>query len=126
MQYTVERLDAAVRSLEEQATRDYLTAVYNRRAAEERLAEDIERARRGGGTFSLALFDLDGLKSINDKHGHRAGDDCLLHFAGALERNVRAGDWISRWGGDEFVVGMWSTRREWQSTGLPLDASPRT
>ena len=110
VQYTVERLDAAARSLEEQATRDYLTGVYNRRAAEERLADDVERARRGGGTLSLALFDFDGLKSINDEHGHRAGDDCLVHFARVLERNLRAGDWISRWGGDEFVVGMWSTR----------------
>jgi diguanylate cyclase (GGDEF)-like protein len=110
VQYTVERLDAAARSLEELATRDYLTGVYNRRAAEERLASDVERARRGGGMLSLALFDLDGLKSINDEYGHRAGDDCLVHFARVLERNLQAGDWISRWGGDEFVVGMWSTR----------------
>jgi diguanylate cyclase (GGDEF)-like protein len=108
VQYTVERLDAAARSLEEQATRDYLTGAYNRRAGEERLSADIERARRGGGTLSLALFDLDGFKSINDQRGHRAGDDCLVHFAEVLERNLRAGDWISRWGGDEFVVGMWS------------------
>ena len=107
VQYTVERLDAAARSLEEQATRDYLTGAYNRRAAEERLVDDVQRARRGGGTLSLALFDLDRFKSINDERGHRVGDDCLVHFAGVLERNLRAGDWISRWGGDEFVVGMW-------------------
>jgi diguanylate cyclase (GGDEF)-like protein len=110
VQYTVERLDAAARSLEEQATRDFLTGAYNRRAAEEHLASDVERARRGGGTLILALFDIDGLKSINDEHGHRAGDDCLVRFAEVLERNLRAGDWISRWGGDEFVVGMWSTQ----------------
>jgi diguanylate cyclase (GGDEF)-like protein len=110
VQYTVERLDAAARSLEELATRDYLTGVYNRRAAEERFASDVERARCGGGTLSLALFDLDGLKSLNDERRHRAGDDCLIHFARVLERNLQAGDWISRWGGDEFVVGMWSTR----------------
>jgi diguanylate cyclase (GGDEF)-like protein len=112
VQYTVERLDAAARSLEEQATRDHLTGAYNRRAAEERLAGDAERARRGGGAFALALFDLDGLKSINDERGHRAGDDCLIHFAEVLERNLRAGDWISRWGGDEFVVVMWSAQDE--------------
>lgn len=110
VQYTVERLDAAARSLEEQATRDYLTGAYNRRAAEERLAGDVERARRGGGTLSVALFDLDGFKPINDERSHRAGDDCLIHFAKVLERNLRAGDWISRWGGDEFVVGLWSTQ----------------
>src|SRR5215211_6129664 len=59
VQYTIERLDTAVRSLEELATRDHLTGAYNRRAAEERLAEDLKRAERGGGTLSLALFDLD-------------------------------------------------------------------
>jgi diguanylate cyclase (GGDEF)-like protein len=110
VQYTVERLDTAVRSLEEQASRDYLTGAYNRRAAEERLADDVDRSGRGGGALSLALFDLDGLKSINDEYGHRAGDACLIHFAEVLERNLRAGDWISRWGGDEFVVGMWGTQ----------------
>src|SRR5215211_3106937 len=104
VQYTVERLDTAVRSLEELATRDHLTGAYNRRAAEERLAEDLKRAERGGGTLSLALFDLDRFKSINDEHGHRAGDACLVHFAQTLDRNLRAGGWVARWGGDEFVV----------------------
>jgi diguanylate cyclase (GGDEF)-like protein len=110
VQYTVERLDAAVRSLAELAARDHLTGTYNRRAAEERLAEDVKRAERGVGTLSLALFDLDHLKSINDEYGHRAGDTCVVHFAEVLTRNLRAGDWVARWGGDEFVVGMWNTQ----------------
>ena len=110
VQYTIERLDNAVRSLEELATRDYLTGTYNRRAAEERLTEDLKRAERGGGTLSLTLFDLDHLKSINDEHGHHAGDACVLGFAEVLGRNVRAGDWVARWGGDEFVVGMWNAQ----------------
>ena len=112
VQYTVERLDAAVRSLGELALRDHLTGAYNRRAAEERLAEDLERVERGGGMLSLALFDLDHLKSINDEHGHRAGDACVIRFAEVLERNLRAGDWVARWGGDEFVVGMWNTQEQ--------------
>lgn len=110
VQYTIERLDEAVRSLGELATRDHLTGTYNRRAAEERLAEDVKRAERGGGVFSVALLDLDQLKPINDAHGHRAGDVCVVHFAEVLDRNLRAGDWIARWGGDEFVVGMWNTQ----------------
>ena len=109
VQYTIERLDKAVRSLGELATRDHLTGTYNRRAAEERLAEDIKRAERGGA-LSLTLLDLDQLKPVNDAHGHRAGDACVVHFAEVLGRNLRAGDWIARWGGDEFVVGMWNTQ----------------
>jgi diguanylate cyclase (GGDEF)-like protein len=110
VQYTIERLDKAVRSLEELATRDHLTGTYNRRAADERLGEDVKRAERGGGALSLTLLDLDQLKPINDANGHRAGDACVVHFAEVLSRNVRAGDWIARWGGDEFVVGMWNTQ----------------
>jgi len=120
VQYTVERLHAAVRSLEDEATRDHLTGAYNRRAAEERLAGDVERARRGGGALSLAVLDLDGLKPVNDRHGHRAGDACLIRFAEVLERNLRAGDWISRRGGDEFVVGMWNAYEE-QTSELALE-----
>ena len=105
VQYAIERLDAAMRSLDELAGSDHLTGLYNRRAAEERLAEDIARARRGTGTPALALLDLDNLKSVNDEHGHHTGDACLIHFAEVLGRNVREGDWIARWGGDEFLVG---------------------
>jgi predicted signal transduction protein with EAL and GGDEF domain len=96
VQHTVERLDAAVRSLEGQAMRDHLTGAFNRRAAEERLAEDIKRAERGGGALSLALLDLDRLKSVNGEYSHRAGDAYLARFAEALGRNVRPGDWVAR------------------------------
>jgi diguanylate cyclase (GGDEF)-like protein len=107
VQYAVERLDATMRSLDELASSDYLTGLSNRRVAEERLREDIARARRGTGTPALALLDLDNLKSVNDERGHHAGDACLIYFAEALGRNVREGDWIARWGGDEFLVGTW-------------------
>ena len=120
VQYTVERLDGAVRSLGELATRDHLTGTYNRRAAEERLAEDVKRAERGGGTLSITLLDLDQLKPVNDAYGHRAGDACVVRFAEVLSRNVRAGDWVARWGGDEFVVGMWNTQ-EGQPTKRVLE-----
>ncbi len=120
VQYTIERLDKAVRSLGELAARDHFTGPYNRRAAEERLAEDVKRAERGGGALSLTFLDLDQLKPVNDVHGHHAGDACVVHFAEVLGRNLRAGDWIARWGGDEFVVGMWNTQ-EGQPTKRVLE-----
>ena len=112
VQYTVERLDKAMRSLEELATTDHLTGAYNRRSAEERLSQDIARAQRGGGTLTLAVLDLDQFKPVNDEYGHHAGDTCLTHFAEVLGRKVREGDWIARWGGDEFVVGIWHAQEE--------------
>lgn len=121
VQYTIERLDATLRSLGELATKDHLTSALNRRGGEERLAQDVARARRGEGAPTLAVVDLDRFKSINDRHGHHAGDACLKHFVGVLARNVREGDWIARWGGDEFVVGMWQREEEEPSGGRALE-----
>ena len=121
VQYAVERLDTAIRSLGELATQDHLTGAYNRRAAEGRLAEDIARAQRGGGKLTLALLDLDELKRINDEHGHHAGDACLIHFAQVLAHNVREGDWIARWGGDEFLVSVWHAQEEGPSAERVLE-----
>jgi diguanylate cyclase (GGDEF)-like protein len=117
----LERLDSAMRSLGELATRDHLTGVYNRRAGEAHLVKDIARAERGGGTLSLAVLDLDRLKPINDEHGHRAGDASLEYFVSVLGRSVREGDWIARWGGDEFVVGVWQAHGEETSAERVLE-----
>ena len=112
VQYVVERLDKDIRSLEEAATKDHLTGVYNRRAGEGRLASDLARVGRGEGTLTVALVDLDGLKAINDLYGHQAGDACLGHLAVTCSVNVREGDWLARWGGDEFVVVLWEEKGE--------------
>src|SRR5215218_546765 len=107
VQYAIERLD-------ELASRDHLTGLHNRRAAQERLAGDVARARRGGGTLELALVDLDELKSVNDQYGHHAGDACLIRFAEVLERNVREGDWVGRWG---VTSSLWSPGRRRRKKG---------
>jgi diguanylate cyclase (GGDEF)-like protein len=121
VQYTIGRLDAAMGSLNEQASTDHLTGLLNRRAAEGRLAEDVARAGRGGGRPELALVDIDGLKSVNDQHGHHAGDACLIRLAEALGRNAREGDWVARWGGDEFLVVTWRAEEEGTSVERVLE-----
>jgi diguanylate cyclase (GGDEF)-like protein len=107
VQQTVCGLDGVIGSLERLSAKDPLTGAYNRRACEERLAEDAARATRGEGRLALAVVDADRLKEVNDRWGHGAGDACLRHLAHALGRNIREGDWMARWGGDEFVVVFW-------------------
>ncbi len=107
VRYVTERLDESLRQLGEQAAKDPLTGLYNRRVAQERLHEDVARVERRGGAFVLALLDLDQFKPINDRFGHGTGDACLKHVAEVLGRNVRGEDWVARWGGDEFLVRLW-------------------
>jgi GGDEF domain-containing protein len=92
-------------ALERVSDTDDLTGIYNRRAGEKRLSEEVARAERDLQTFHLAFFDVNGFKAINDKHGHSAGDAVISHLAALLQLNTRRGDWVARWGGDEFVVG---------------------
>ena len=106
-QRAVEHLDSTISSLEGLSGSDHLTGLPNRRAGEERLAEDFARARRGGGKLTLALADVNRFKTINDTHGHHAGDACIRHVADVIRRNVRESDWLARWGGDEFVLALW-------------------
>lgn len=94
----------AVLALTEQATRDWLTGLYNRRYFEETLADHISAAKRYDRELSLVLFDIDHFKQINDSSGHTAGDTVLHAFAEVLKSTARAADIVCRFGGDEFVV----------------------
>ncbi len=107
VRYAVEHLDSSIRSLEGLSGTDHLSGLPNRREGEGRLAGDMARARRGGGQLTVAVVDLDGFKTINDTHGHHAGDICIRHVADVIGRSVREGDWLARWGGDEFVLSLW-------------------
>jgi diguanylate cyclase (GGDEF)-like protein len=91
-------------SLREQALRDALTGLYNRRYLEERLAQELRRAYRTGTPLAVLLLDLDRFKQVNDVHGHAAGDDLLARFAGLLHDTVRAEDVVARYGGEEFTL----------------------
>jgi diguanylate cyclase (GGDEF)-like protein len=70
------------------------------------LRREIDRARRSGGALILAFVDLDGLKAINDTHGHAAGDRALRAVAAALLGGLRSYDLVVRHGGDEFLCGL--------------------
>ena len=87
------------------AYRDPLTGLRNRRYLDERLREEMQRARRHADpTFSVLVFDLNNFKNINDVHGHGVGDDCLRFIARFLEENLREHDICCRTGGDEFTA----------------------
>ena len=107
VQHTLDHLDTTICSLEGLSGTDYLTGLPNRRGGEERLGEDLARAKRGGAILTVAVVDVNRFKAINDTHGHHAGDVCLRHVARVIRRNVREGDWLARWGGDEFVLSSW-------------------
>jgi diguanylate cyclase (GGDEF)-like protein len=94
--------------VERVATQDPVTGVANRYKAERQLQFRIEHHRR----LSVALFDLDGFKQINDLHGHSAGDSLLAQFATELRGAFRSTDLVSRWGGDEFLVIVECTPEE--------------
>lgn len=83
---------------------DDLTGVANRRHLLQRLTEECARSERNGAPFSLLVIDLDGFKTINDTHGHAAGDACLQHFTLMAQTRLRPGDMLARTGGDEFCV----------------------
>lgn len=95
-----------------QAFVDPLTGLSNRRALQLDLVREIARANRYGRRFSLMVVDLDGLKQINDRDGHAAGDEHLQSLASALHQVLRVGDAAYRIGGDEFVVLLPETDQE--------------
>jgi len=85
------------------ALTDPLTGLPNRRAAEERLQLERARAPRDGHGFALALVDLDHFKTVNDRYGHAVGDEVLKAVARRFDTGLREGDWVARWGGEEFL-----------------------
>jgi diguanylate cyclase (GGDEF)-like protein len=103
---------AAARSrmatLETRAEIDPLTDLVNRRGLERELRRALAYVKRYGTSAVLVYLDLDGFKSVNDRHGHAAGDTVLKAVAMVLTRQVRASDLVARLGGDEFVVLLWN------------------
>jgi diguanylate cyclase (GGDEF)-like protein len=93
-------------ALKDASTKDALTGIGNRRLLMERLKTEAARAERVERPLTLALLDVDRFKSVNDAHGHEAGDQALVAIAQAIESNVRDYDLCGRWGGEEFMIIM--------------------
>jgi diguanylate cyclase (GGDEF)-like protein len=106
LQAHVSEIEALQDKLQEQAVRDSLTGLFNRRYLEETLQREIARAFRSGRPLGVVMIDIDHFKALNDTHGHRAGDMALQALGQLLAANTRGGDVACRYGGEEFVVAL--------------------
>jgi diguanylate cyclase (GGDEF)-like protein len=104
----LEHANAELRLANERMTRlvkfDEKTHLHNYRHFMERLTEEFKRVRRYGTHLTLAMFDIDHFKGVNDRHGHVAGDQVLMEFARIMSRSARETDIIARYGGEEFTI----------------------
>ena len=98
-------LAEAARQVELAAT-DELTGALTRRFGFEQIGHELERARRTGGRLTFAFVDVDGLKEVNDRHGHAAGDRLLRLVVETMRAHLRPYDVVMRYGGDEFICVM--------------------
>ncbi len=94
------------------ADTDPLTGVANRRRSEDVIVQFLRLAKRRQEPFSFAVIDLDHFKAVNDRWGHGTGDEVLRAVAKLLVKTFRAEDVVARWGGEEFVVGMFGTEKD--------------
>jgi diguanylate cyclase (GGDEF)-like protein len=125
----------ARRELEHRAMHDPLTGLPNRELLMDRLSVALARLGRQGTAVGVLFIDLDGFKEVNDAHGHSVGDELLVSIASRLRREVRDGDTVARYGGDEFVVlcedlvhldaAMPLARRLAEAIGQPVSAGER-
>ncbi|MEO5799114.1 MAG: diguanylate cyclase, partial [Gemmatimonadales bacterium] len=102
--YDLEQTSQGHQQLRQLADTDPLTGCANRRVLNERLREELDRARRYDQVVTVALFDVDDFKRINDTYGHHVGDTVLQQIVTILRRELRTMDILARYGGEEFVV----------------------
>ncbi len=100
----LEESQRRISQLEKLADQDSLVPISNRRSFVRELSRMLSFAQRYGGEVSVLYFDIDDMKSINDAHGHAAGDAAIAHVAGFLSDSIRESDQVGRLGGDEFGI----------------------
>jgi diguanylate cyclase (GGDEF)-like protein/hemerythrin-like metal-binding protein len=110
LQQSFDEIDLLQVQLREQATRDALTGLHNRRYLDSTLEREQARCKREGAALSLVMIDVDHFKKFNDHYGHQAGDECLKNVARALQGSARrASDLVARYGGEEFSLVLPNT-----------------
>lgn len=107
-----EKLLAAQEELRIQATRDFLTGIWNRAALMNKAHEEFNRAEREQSTTTVLMCDIDKFKSINDNFGHQAGDDVLKQIAARMTECLRPYDILGRYGGEEFTLILPNTDQD--------------
>ena len=100
------------RAATQRALRDPLTGTGNRIAMEQTLQREIDMSRRHRQPLSLLMLDIDHFKSVNDTHGHAAGDHVLREVAASIKQQLRNVDMVFRYGGEEFLILLSNTGRE--------------
>ena len=99
-----DNLNQARQKIEVMALHDSLTNLLNRRGLYRHLEAELNRSDREARPLSLALFDMDGFKLVNEQHGHQVGDQALCLVSEVIKQKVRSYDWVGRWGADEFLA----------------------
>ncbi|QKF82529.1 diguanylate cyclase [Halarcobacter ebronensis] len=94
----------AYQEVSKKSITDSLTGLHNRYKLDKELAIHFENYQKHGHNFALLMLDLDHFKKINDKYGHKEGDEVLKHFAEILKESTRLTDIVGRWGGEEFLI----------------------
>lgn len=97
-------LYASLEQLTVLASIDHLTRTTNRMKFNIILEQKIKERKRTESPISLAFFDLDYFKQVNDTYGHKVGDETLIAFSETIRRHIRSGDIFARWGGEEFII----------------------
>jgi diguanylate cyclase (GGDEF)-like protein len=111
-------LAQALERIQDLATHDELTGLFNRRHMQDLLQLEHQRCMRSGHPFCIVMLDLDHFKRINDAHGHAGGDTVLRAFADEARSSIRASDAVARWGGEEFLLLMTDTRASLGKLGV--------
>ena len=131
----VREVEALQAALHEQAVRDFLTGLFNRRYLNEVLPSLLALARRSGEPLAVAIIDFDHFKSVNDRHGHAAGDMLLAEFGALVAARLRKSDVACRYGGEEFCLLLPNTdaitarrklavlQEEWRGRAFALESA---